>query len=200
MKLGIIGGTFDPIHYGHIYLAKEAKKALGLDKLIFMPARLQPFKTKEKITGSEHRLEMTKLAVSDIEGAEVSDYEMKSSALSYTINTLRAVKESHPKDTQIYFIIGTDAFLKIEYWKEPLELLTDYSYAVGSRPGYKESELTELILRLEMIYGADIVRIENRQIDISSTEIRAKLAKGEDVSRYLPPKVERYIKEHELYR
>ncbi len=200
MKLGIIGGTFDPIHYGHIYLAKEAMEAAKLDKLIFMPARLQPFKTGEKITESWHRLEMTRLAASDFPGAEVSDYEMKSSALSYTINTLRAIKESHPVDTQIYFIIGTDAFLKIELWKEPLELLTDYSYLVGSRPGYKESELDTLIYRLEMIYGADIKKIENRQIDISSTEIRERLSKGESMSEYLPPSVERYIKEHDLYR
>ena len=200
MKIGIIGGTFDPIHYGHIYLAKEAMDVAKLDKLIFMPARLQPFKRGEKITDSKHRFEMTKLAALDFPTAIVSDYEMKSSALSYTINTLRAIKEAYPFGTQIYFIIGTDAFLKIELWKEPLELLTDYSYLVGARPGYKEKELDILISRLEAVYGADIMKIRNRQIDISSTEIREKLAKSEDVSEYLPPRVERYIKEHELYR
>ena len=200
MKVGIIGGTFDPIHFGHIYLAEAARDAAGLDKLIFMPARLQPFKTDEDVTDCMHRFRMTELAVSGIDRAEVSDYEIKQPELSYTINTLRAMKKSFDRETRIYFIIGTDAFLKIEKWKEPEELLADYSFVIGSRPGYKDYELKKHILKMQKLYNADIIKIENKQVDISSTEIREKLAKCEDVSEFLPEPVERYIKEHGLYK
>lgn len=198
-KIGILGGTFDPVHLGHIGLAKDAKEQAGLDELVFVPAKLQPFKLDKKITSGEDRLKMINLAAEDFEGFKVSSYEMNSKGISYTYLTLRNMKELYGSDSKLYFITGTDAFLKIEYWKESRELLENYSFIIGSRPGYRAEELTECIERIRRGYNTEIKNINNTQIDISSTEIRERLKFGASASDLIPEKVEEYIKTKGLY-
>ena len=200
-RIGILGGTFDPIHNGHIGLAEDSMEQAGLAKVILIPARLQPFKLDKQITEGNYRLEMAKLAAAPIKGLEVSDYELRHDSISYTYKTLRAMvlEEGLEKKSCLYFITGTDAFLKVPTWKHEEEMLRNYSFAVGSRPGYRDAELDQCIERLKTVYNTDIVKIENRKRDISATEIRHRLEGGKSLSGLVPEAVERYIEEHGLY-
>lgn len=193
-KIGILGGTFDPIHNGHITLAKESQNQAGLAKVIFVPARVQPFKMDKTVTEPEHRLAMLKLAIDNIDGFEISDCELSSPDISYTFQTLRVMKKLYP-EAELYFITGTDALLKIKLWKNAEEILTQYNFIVGNRPGYKEEALSLCIAELQRVYNTNIIKIDGQLPQISSTEVRAELKKG-----FIPEAVERYIKEHEFYK
>lgn len=198
-KIGILGGTFDPIHNGHIGLAEDAREQVGLEKVILIPAKLQPFKLDKYVTDGFHRLEMVKLAAADAAGIEVSDYELRRESISYTYKTLRAVAGRAGSEARIYFITGTDAFLKVSTWKHAEEMLRTYSFIVGSRPGYRDGELDACIEDLKKVYNTDIVKIENRKRDISATEIRERLENGCPLTGLVPRAVERYIEKHGLY-
>ncbi len=199
-RIGIFGGSFDPIHFGHIYLAIQAKDEAELDRIIFVPANLQPFKLDRKATDGRHRAEMIELSLQNYDGAIVSAYELNKDEVSYTINTLNHFRDEFGNNAEIYFITGTDAFLKIDTWKNADEILSGYSFIIGSRPGYKDDELEMKIKEIKAEYGCDIIVVHNTQIDISSTELRKKLKNGESVKDYINPKVERYIQENGLYK
>lgn len=199
-KIGILGGTFDPVHYGHIYLAEQAVSECGLDLLLVIPAKIQPFKVDQPVTGESKRFEMAKLAFEGINKVKVSDLEFKREGVSYTIHTLREVQKQFGPNANIYFIVGTDAFLKVEIWREAEALLREFAFIVGMRPGYKEGELTAFIEKLKNRHNTVIQVIQNRQVFISSTEIKEKIASGESCEAFFPPEVERYINENGLYR
>jgi len=199
-KIGVFGGTFDPIHYGHIHLAEQALNECRLDKLLVVPAAIQPFKPKQEMALGDHRLHMAKIAFTTDDKISVSDIELKKNSISYTIDTLREIRESYGQETEIFFILGTDAFLKIEKWKNADELVKGYSFIVGARPGYRQDELDEFAGRLRSVYNNSIMKISNRQINISSTEIKQAIRSGKDLSGYFPKEVERYIISNGLYR
>ena len=199
-KIGIFGGTFDPVHLGHINLALDAKLQAGLDKVIFIPAKLQPFKLDKNVTAGKDRLAMLREAVSDISGLEVSSYELDAEGISYTYLTMRAMKKAFGDDAKLYFIMGTDSFLKLEKWKNSRELLETCSYIIGTRPGYKHEELELCIERICRDYNTEVRNIDNVQLDISSTEIRRRIDKGISCGDLIPDKVERYIKDNGLYK
>lgn len=198
-RIGILGGTFDPVHNGHIGLAEDAREQVRLEKVILIPARLQPFKLDRKIADGYHRFQMVKLAVQEKCGLEVSNYELQQERISYTYMTLRALKAQSGDNSRLFFITGTDAFLKVSTWKHAKEILSTCSFAVGSRPGYRETELDECIEHLKRVYNTHIVKIHNRKRDISATEIRERLEAGESLSGMVPEAVERYIKKYGLY-
>lgn len=203
-KIGIFGGTFDPVHSGHMELARQAANELGLDKLILVPARLQPFKLDKKTASGSDRVEMLRLAVKEwhVEDRfEVSDVELKRDGISYTIDTLRAFQALYP-EAEIYFIIGTDAFLMMDKWKSAEEICANYFVAVGMRPGCEENGLSECIDRMKGVYNTKgIIRLHNAQVDISSTELRDGTGPAADLpDSLIPDSVERYIKEHGLYK
>ena len=198
-KTGIFGGTFDPIHTGHIALAEDALNQAGLDSIVFVPARLQPFKLDRKTASGKDRYAMLRLAAEGYRGFDVSSYELESDRISYTYLTMRAMSDRYGDDTKLFFITGTDSFLKIESWKNARELLTSYSYIIGTRPGYKETQLEECIMNVKAKYGTEILNIENTQHDISSTRIRDMLKAGKPLNRLVPESVERYIIEKRLY-
>ena len=199
-KIGVYGGTFDPVHNGHVSLAIDAVDMVSLDAVIFMPVYIQPFKQGKKLTDGTDRLRMLELAAEDHPALAVSDYEMKSEGVSYTYKTLRMLKDVYEEEDKIFFLCGTDSFLKIETWMNAEELLDSYSYIVGTRPGYKEEELKETIERIRREHGTEIVKIKNRQVDVSSTLIRERAAGGLSVTGLVPEKVERYIVENGLYK
>ena len=199
-KIGILGGTFDPVHLGHINLAIDAKAQAGLDKVIFVPAKLQPFKLNKKVTAGEHRLAMIKEAIDGIDGLEVSPYELEAEGISYTYLTVRAMKKRFGTDARLYFITGTDSFLKIETWKNTEELIRSCSYIIGTRPGYRKQELDICIERIRRDYNTEVINIDNTQFDISSTEIRKRLESGLPCSDLIPEKTERYITANGLYK
>ncbi len=198
-KIGIFGGSFDPVHLGHTGLAEDAMKQAGLDKVVFIPARLQPFKLDKKLASGKDRLEMLKLAAGDTAGFEISTYELDTEGISYSYLTMRAMQEKYGEDTKLYFITGTDAFLKIDQWKNAEELLTKYSYVIGTRPGYKQEELSVCIDDIRRRYGTEIINIDNVQVDVSSTEIREIISRGENAKGLISAEVERYIRSNGLY-
>ena len=199
-KLGILGGSFDPVHNGHIGLAVDARNQLGLDEVLLIPAKLQPFKLDKNMVSGEQRLEMIKLAVDDKPGLTPCDYELQQEQISYTYKTLKAISEMEGSDTEVYFLTGTDSFLQIDRWKNADEMLRTYNFVVGSRPGYKDDELRERIEFLKKEYNTNVIKVDNNQLNISSTDIRHKLESGEGLSGLVPEVVERYIIEHGLYK
>ncbi|MBK5245723.1 MAG: nicotinate (nicotinamide) nucleotide adenylyltransferase [Peptostreptococcaceae bacterium] len=199
MKIGILGGTFDPVHFGHLTIAKQAIEELGLDKLIVVPANLQPFKLDVSVTIGKHRIEMLKLAFEGVEKVTVSDYELTQNEVSYTINTLNAFKKEY-FDSEIWFLLGTDSFLKIEIWKNAKDLLSQFNLIVGARPGYKQIELEKQIKHLQNTYGTTICMLKNKRLDISSTDIKKEINQGNPIKEFVPLAVERYITEYALYK
>ncbi len=198
-KIGIIGGTFDPVHYGHLILAEQARVEAALDHVVFMPAMVQPFKLNVKIADGNHRYAMLQEAVLGNPYFSVSRKELDSSEISYTIHTLRECKAEFGEDTKIYFIIGTDAFLNLEKWYEAEEILKEYSFIIGTRPGYKETELNLLIKHIKEKYDTEILELHNSEIEISSTDIKSRLQAGRSIKYLLPESVEAYIYKNKLY-
>ena len=182
-KIGVLGGTFDPIHNGHVALGLAAMEEVELDKLIVMPAHIQPFKQHKKIAQDVHRLAMAQLAFKGREGVEVSDYELTKGDISYSYDTMAYLKTLYPYD-ELYFVMGTDSFLKVDRWYKGESLLEEFSFIVSSRPGYPEKVLEAKIRFLEEDYG---------------TEIREAALFGESISHLVPKPVEDYIYENGLY-
>lgn len=198
-KIGIFGGTFDPVHYGHIGLAEDAIREAGLDEVVMIPARIQPFKQGKKTASGEDRFQMLALLAGRDDKITVSRYELLQEGVSYTYLTMRHMQEFFG-DAKLYFISGTDSFLKIETWMNAEELLDNYAYIIGTRPGYMQDELAETMKRVNKEHGTEVINIHNRQRDISATEIRQRLADGEKIDDLVPPVVAGYIEEHGLYR
>jgi nicotinate-nucleotide adenylyltransferase len=197
-KIGVLGGSFDPVHLGHLSLAKDALEQGSLDQVIFMPVHRQPFKLNARLASDEDRLAMLQEAVCDTPGLTVSDWEIKKKGVSYTYLTLRALNELY-LGAKIYFITGTDTFLKINIWKNATELLKENNFIIGHRPGYREQELLERVEEIRLKFDVEIHVINNTRLDISATEIRAMVSNGGNISKLVPPAVERYIKKHGLY-
>ena len=199
-KLGILGGSFDPVHNGHIGLAVDAKKQMGLDEVLLIPAKLQPFKLDNNMVSGQQRLEMIRLAVADKPGITPCDYELQQEQISYTYKTLKAISEMEGPDTEIYFLTGTDSLLQIHRWKNAEEMLRTYNFIVGSRPGYKDDELKDCREFLKKEYNTNVTKVDNNQLNISSTEIRDRLHSGQGLGGLVPEVVERYIIKHGLYK
>ncbi len=199
-KIGILGGTFDPVHYGHIALAEDAVREAGLHEVVMIPARIQPFKQDREYASGEDRFNMLALAAGKDDHITVSKYELQQESISYTYLTLRHMQEFFGEDTRLYFITGTDSFLKIETWMNAEELLRNYAYIIGTRPGYRQDEYREAQRRITENFGTEVISMNKTELDISATQIRQLVAEGKSISSLVPPEVERYIREHGLYR
>ncbi len=199
MKIGILGGSFNPIHTGHIELAKRALQ-IGLEKIIFVPTGIQPFKYDIIPAANEDRIAMLELAVSGVSEFIISRCEIDRKGFSYTIDTLRMMRELYAGD-EIFFIIGCDAFLSIQKWMCAEELLREFSFIIGMRPGCDARELADVIADIKRSYGTTMLQIDNPMIDISSTEIRQCVRTGcwAGIENNIPEKVKEYIIEHEVY-
>ncbi len=198
-RIGVLGGSFDPVHIGHVALGEAAINEAYLNRLIVMPARVQPFKQDIQTADNDHRRNMLELAFAGNEKAEVSDYELTQPGISYTVRTLEHLREDHPHD-EIFFVCGTDSFLEIESWYMGDEILKSFSLAVSVRPGYREEELNRKISEYEERYKTHIISIKTAMPPVSSTMVREKIRKGLPVDDMVPAEVERYITENGLYR
>ncbi len=197
MRIGIIGGTFNPPHTGHINASLAARDELSLSKLIFIPSYLPPHKKiAEASASTEQRLFMTKLCAEAL-SAEVSDMEIARGGTSYTVDTLKELKKKYPDD-ELWFIMGTDMFLSIESWKSPEEIFKLCSIAAVPRNDDDRKKLLGQSEYLYEKYGAISKVIEKKAIDISSSEIREKIAEGKALE-FLPGAVYEYIKKEGLY-
>lgn len=198
-KIGILGGTFDPVHIGHLILAEQARTEASLDQVIFMPAMVQPFKLDQKSAEGEHRLAMLREAIAGNPYFSVSELELSSAEISYTIHTLRACRKEFGEAAEICFIIGTDAFLSIEKWFASEELLSNYTFLVGFRPGYREDERRVLISKLQASFHTSILEIRNPEVEVSSSDIKNRIREKKSIRYLVPEQVEKYILENSLY-
>jgi nicotinate-nucleotide adenylyltransferase len=211
MRLGILGGTLDPIHLGHLETARAARTALGLDRVLVIPAHVPPHRPIGPMASGHHRFAMAALAINDVDGLEVSELELDRAAPSYTADTLMRVRAATGLGaTQIFFITGADAFAEIATWHRYPEVLDLSNFAVVSRPGYAvarlRASLPALAPRMTTATGGRegmttpaIFLIDAATPDVSSTAIRRRLIAGESVAGLLPPAVASHIGRHGLY-
>ena len=209
-RIGILGGTFDPIHLGHIETARAARRTLGLDRVVLVPSRLPPHRPGEPVASSFHRFAMAALCASDCDWMAVSDHELQAPGPSFTARTLDYLRASGLRPSQMFFITGADAFAEIETWHRYPEVLDLAHFAVVSRPGTPVGTLPErLPLLRQRFIVADgrasigdarrIFLIDAQTPDISSTDVRRRLTEGGSVNGLLSPAVERHILRHGLY-
>lgn len=198
-KIGIFGGTFDPVHLGHLIIAEDLREAFDLARVVFVPARVPPHKARRRITPGAHRLAMLKAAVRGRKGFSVSDAELKRSGKSYTIDTIRQFKRRI--DADYYFFAGSDSVRFLPQWKEVDSLVRECEFVLMVRPGHALDELSIAAKKLapETLKRLEANLIIVRQVDISSTEIRERVRLGMSVSHLVPAAVERHIRRHRLY-
>ena len=213
LRLGLFGGTFNPMHYGHLRSAEEVCEALGLTRLWFIPAGHPPHKTTRGITPFEMRLEMSRLAVGDHPVMSVSDLEGRRPGRSYSIETLRQIRQEVGPYWELYFILGLDAILEIATWKDYKDLFTLSDFVVLDRPGYDRQRLEEVLLgEVHPLFrplteeqgfqhpsGHKVVLQETTLMDISGTGIREMVRHGRSIRYLLPEAVREYIITHRLY-
>jgi len=195
-KIGMMGGTFNPVHNGHLKLARCAAEEYGLDKVLFMTGGNPPHKKDKPVLDAKFRHLMVKLAIGDIPDFEPCDYEIKLTDYSYTANTLQYLHKQYPGD-EIYFILGADSLNYLEAWYKPEKILSGCILLVYGRDGYDAGKDAE---RLRQMYGADIRMIRAPEIQISSTQIRTLARAGNDFSEYVPKAVYEFIQKYSLYK
>lgn len=196
VKRGILGGTFNPIHKGHITLAKTAKSQYELDSVVLIPSGISYQKTE--VLDSKNRLEMVLLATEDEKDLQVSDMEVLRKGNTYTIDTIRSLTSENPNE-ELYFIIGEDSLYHIESWKESQSLFKSVILLVAHRKNSPFPDFKMQIEYLQQKYGANIQVLEMEEVDISSTDIREKIKNHISVEEYLDPKVIDYITAKQLY-
>ena len=196
-RIGIIGGTFDPIHLAHTYIAEVAREKLKLERIIFMPNGNPPHKTGRRITDANIRLDMVKEAIKNYEGFEVSDYEIKKQGKGYTFETLEYF---YNNNIEIYFITGADCLMDLEKWKNVKRILELCKFVEVTRPGVSTENLLEQKKYIETKYGGEIIFLEVDGKDISSTYIRELINKNLHIEKFLSKGVLNIVKQKELYK
>ena len=196
MRIGVFGGTFDPIHMGHLIVAEDARAALELDKALFIPAGQPWFKSYRQITEARHRLAMVRLAVEGNPDFDVTDIEIRRTGPSYTVDTLTELRGQYP-DAEFVVILGVDALREIDRWHQPRKLFELASVVGMARPG----ATINLSVLHEAIPGSSsrIRLLDSALVDISGTDIRQRVAAGRSIRYRVPAAVERYVREHRLY-
>ncbi|MBI5182985.1 MAG: nicotinate-nucleotide adenylyltransferase [Nitrospinae bacterium] len=224
MRIGIIGGTFNPIHYGHLNFAVEITEIFRLEKVIFIPTFISPHKDVKDVIEPHHRLKMTELAVESNPRFSVSPIEIERKGFSYSIETINELKRIFDKEIELFFIMGIDAFLEVHTWKDVKRLFQSCNFIVSTRPSYRRDNFSDVILnflrekykdiqfellRDDEISGTPkitisisnyaIFAVKTTSLNISSTEIRKRISEGRTVKYLLPEKVENYIMDNKLY-
>lgn len=199
-RIGVLGGTFDPIHKGHLMIGHYAYKEYGLDEIWFMPSGIPPHKKDHTITETKERCEMVRLAIADFPYFKLSEFEVKREGNTYTAETLRLLNQEFVQH-DFYFIIGADSLFQLETWHRPELVMSQTTLLVAGRD-YPDASCTieERIAELTERYQAKIFRIHCGELDIASAEIRKKIADGKPVEDYLPSPVLQYISTRKLYQ
>ncbi|WP_083238742.1 nicotinate-nucleotide adenylyltransferase [Caloranaerobacter ferrireducens] len=198
-RIGIMGGTFDPIHIGHLVIAEEIRNEFKLDKVIFIPAGNPPHKDNKKITSARHRYIMTLLATLSNPYFEVSTIEIEKKETTYTIDTIKTLRKIC-NNVELYFITGADSIFELHTWKNVGELLKLCNFIAATRPGFEMVKLERKIQEIKNEYGVSIHTTMVTALQISSTEIRARIREGRTIKYLLPETVEKYIYKNNLYR
>ncbi len=200
MRLGILGGTFDPPHLGHTELALFTLNEKNLDKIIFVPAFHAPYPDKSASMSFEHRFTMTELAVQEYPQFEISGVEGQRGGNSYTIDTIRHFKKKYRLSSgEIFLIVGADSFKRFKEWKDPKALLKECSVCVLKRIGVETEVTKDSFGEFDQGYAARVELLENELIETSSSELRERVVSGTGLTKYLDDKVIEYIRRHRLY-
>lgn len=197
-RIGIMGGTFNPIHYGHLIIAENAYEQFGLDQVIFMPTGHMPHKKYGGVEMTKHRCEMVKLATEDNEHFSVSTYEVERKEINYTYLTLQEMHKLY-SDANLYFILGADSLFSFDTWKCPEQICANAVILAAVRDHLTESKVDEQIDYLKVKYGSEIYRLETPNFNVSSNIIRTRLKNHETIRYMVPDQVRAYIEEHHLY-
>ena len=194
-RIGVMGGTFDPIHHGHLVAAEEARWQFDLDRVVFVPTG-RPWQKPVGVSPAEDRYRMTVLATASNPAFTVSRLEVDHQGPTYTVDTLRRLRAAHPAGTRLFFITGADAVLQILTWKEPDQVLALAEFIAATRPGF---DLDRLIGQVSGAAGR-VHRIEIPALAISSSDLRTRVARGAPIQYLVPDEVARYIHDHALYQ
>lgn len=197
--IGIMGGTFNPFHNGHLQLALQAYRQFELSKVLVMPSGTPAHKSTKELIAASHRCQMVFGAIADYPYLELSLLEVERKGNTYTSDTLKALHRQNP-DLKIYFIIGADSLFDLPKWHEPEYVMQHCILLAANRDVHAKAELAEQKRMLEKNYGAEIAFLKTPDMPYSSTDIRKKLQAGESVDGMLPKTVEKYIREHHLYQ
>lgn len=220
MFIGLLGGSFNPIHNGHLHIANYVYNTLALDRVIFIPTGDPPHKSAASLAPAHHRLAMVKLATEPHKSFVVDDREARSSTVSYSIDTVSQLKKEFPRGTELGFIIGLDAFLDLQSWKQATHLLDICHVIVCSRPGVSFTQLQSMpllppipqpslynlnkknISRLDISlpWGSSVTLLSIPPCEVSASHIRQQVALKRPIGHWLPPTVESYIIQHQLYQ
>jgi nicotinate-nucleotide adenylyltransferase len=192
MKLGVFGGTFDPVHHGHLIVAEYVRERIGLDRVLFIPTLISPHITDAPVTSPAHRLAMLREGIKSNPYFQVSAMEIERGGVSYTVDTLRLMGEENATD-EFFLLIGADNLMEFRSWKEPDEIVKRAKLVVMNRPGFAGAAADPSLPK-------DIIQCPVPSIDISATEIRGRVQNGLTISYLVPPSVSRYIGRHRLYR
>ena len=219
LRLGLLGGSFNPVHNGHLAIARQTREALGLDQILFVPTSHPPHKQNGSLAPAQDRYEMVRLAIASDPSLAISDVEIRRPGKSYSIDTIRLLQQEYGAHTQLFFLVGLDAFLDFPSWREPLTLLELCPFVVLSRPGLSfrslstvaplppipQASLEDLdagrISQLEVPLGKQrLTCLQLPPCTISASDIRSRIRRGLPVANLLPPLVESYILHHHLYQ
>ena len=196
-RLGVLGGTFDPIHIGHLIMAEEARVRMGLDRVLFVPARVPPHKSRCTFAPGNDRYRMVQAAIEDNVCFDVSDVDLNRHGPSFTVDTLQAIRSEYGPQAQLYFVMGTDSLCGLKTWHRPREILRLARIVAISRPGF---EVDWQALETQVPGVSQVTELlETMHLGISSTDIRARVQRGLPIRYQVPAPVEAYIREHHLY-
>ena len=198
-RVGILGGTFDPIHLGHLVVGEEARDRLDLDRLIFMPAGSPRLKEHIPLASANQRLEMARLAVGEDQFSEVSSQEVDRRGSTYTVDTLAELREQLSEDDRLYFMVGMDALEQFDRWREPERLLGMCQLVVVNRVGHQRIDVNDFVGRFPAA-GPGLTLLTVPRLEISSTDIRRRVREGKSIKYLTPEPVAAYIRREGLYR
>jgi len=200
----LFGGTFDPVHYGHLLITRHVAEMLRVEKVVFIPAARPPHKYHIKLTSARHRLQMVRLALRDDNLFSVSDCELNRQGPSYTLHTIEYFRQQYGPQTTLYWLIGADTIRELHSWHRVKQLADDCTIVTAGRPGYNLSDLSDLSDLQSVFNPEQITRLRHHILDtprigISSTQIRYLVHNHSPVHYLVPPPVREYIKKHGLY-
>lgn len=198
MKIGILGGTFDPVHNGHIKVAEEVRSQLDLTKVVFLPASQPWLKADSPISPAAHRVEMVRLAIVVHPYFELSLVEINRSGPSYTVDTIEELRVKLDTGAELFFILGWDSFPLLPRWKEPTRLIKLCRLVVVPRPGYNLPDVKQMETLIPGLLR-NVILLDRPEIDVSATQIRKRVAQGLSIRGLVPAPVVDYIKQHQLY-
>ena len=198
-RVGILGGTFDPMHNGHLAIAREARVELELEEVLFLPTGRPWMKAGQTITSAEHRMAMVRLAIAGHTWCHLSTMEVDRPGPTYTVDTLDELRREHGTTVDFYFILGWDSLPELPRWREPLRIIQLCTLVALPRPGSARPDIAAIEKQVPGLLRR-LVILEKPEVDVSGTEIRERIAEGKPIADLVPAAVESYIREKGLYR